>query len=277
MIWIGVKSFEFLDPAKPKSIILSLPISFPSLTHLSLVLDSDVCTPPILSHLLSLKSLTNLRLRITKCRPTLDLMALQPLASVLTTLELYMAVEVRISNDSRHPSDHLSYLLLPFRSLTELSISIPTRSTSLLIEMTGSFIRQHWNKLDRTIGLYVTALDSAPLFRQFVLSASTLPESMNNNSLWFGIKLVNVLSLDEFNKFLDGMENNSLLVPSSSTAASTHNQRPTILLECTIGYSRGEKESLRVRSLERDMNNRVDSRGYTNMSSFSISTFDYSS
>jgi hypothetical protein len=86
MIIIGIKSVKFGNASAP--LISSIPISFPSITHLSIGMQHDLCTAPttIVSNLMSLKSLTNLQLTINNCEPKVDLMTLQPLATIITKL-----------------------------------------------------------------------------------------------------------------------------------------------------------------------------------------------
>jgi hypothetical protein len=143
---------------------------------------------PTISHLLLLKSLTELHLTINKCEPKVALTTLQPLATVLTWLTLNIgsvdeSIEdtkgSTIDNDKMNTSNTNGYriisYLLPFRSLTHLCISFHSPLKCCLMEVTGSFIQQHWNKLAR-FRFYGTTMELVPLFREFLslsLSSST--------------------------------------------------------------------------------------------------------
>jgi hypothetical protein len=311
-----MKSFQWYSSCVP-SMISSISISFPSLTHLTLRMDPF--TPSTTSHLLLLKSLTDLQLTIRGCvEPKPVLMALQPLASVLTKIILYIeSADASINKNIRYAfteRDQLSYLL-PFRSLTYLSINVPTlstrTSTCFSMEITSSFIRQYWNKLDRgSIQFYASQFDFVRLFRELlsVTTQTTLSTSVtsamvssnnksdidssnsvkdmmsyDNKSLLFGITLLNASSVRELNWLLEEMENSSLLIPSSSpssTSASTFlpisspptcvHCIPTISFQCRLRNR--EKNTTRAQSLGRDMTDRVKSRGYINMLSFTTLT-----
>jgi hypothetical protein len=189
-------------------------------------------------------------------------------------------------NNTNH-SYQLSSYLLPFRSLTYLYLQLSTiiaisdsKSKRYFMEITGSFIGQHWNKLDRSIELCVTPLDFVRLIHELIsLSSSSsttaLPvSSIENNHLSFDVKLRNP-SLDELNELLNHMESSSLLIPFSTSSSTTSTPFPTISIECELRYNKGPAEVLRVQSLERDMNNRIKSRNYINMSSFTISIRDH--
>jgi hypothetical protein len=267
---IGIKSFTLHNPATSPTIV-SLPISLPSLTHLSLIMNHNICTPAMVSHLMALQSLTDLHLTINNCDPKTTLVALQPLAPVITELVL----------SSRSSDDQLLYLL-PFRSLT--SLKIKTRNVER-VDITASFINNHWNKLENgTIQLYDNLQNLVSIFHFLSLISTTLSNSgdsvvkQQNNSL-FGLKLWKRLSLEELNEFLEQMENASLLIPSlSSSPTSTSGATllslplpciPTISLECTPLDIPGEAEALAV-DRHHEMYDRVQSRGYTNLSSFTI-------
>jgi hypothetical protein len=283
-----------------------VPMSFPSLTHLTLTMNPDICIPTTMSHLLLLKSLTDFRLLLSKCQPKIDLIALQPLSFVLTKLILHI--------DSKHinESDYqiLSYLL-PFRSLAHFSIRIwPTCSdigSTYIMEIANLFIRQHWNKLPKS-GIRLHASSSSSLVRFFreLVSLSSTPSlltsktveqshvnpwnvkngstsnSVNNmithenDSLMFWIKLW-LMSSDELSPVLEQMENSSLLIPSSSSMSAailpsiSHTCVPTISLECMIPSIKGEAESLSIESIQRA---RTKSCRYINMPSFTIHTCD---
>jgi hypothetical protein len=275
------------------------------LTHLPIIMDHDVCTSITTSHLLSLKSLTDLQLTISKCEePKVTLIALHPLASVITQLTLLIesASVIDDCTFNRDDSCQLPGLLLPFRSLTYLYFNIPSSSTfgygypdmrSYSIEITSSFIRQHWNKLEKQlIHFSATSFNSMCLFHKFLSlsSSTTLPltstssgsenNSKEKDASLFGIKLRNVSSANEFDGFLEDMENALLLIPSSGSPStiplliSPHSPPkpillpyigvPIISLEVIIWYS-----ELGIASLEY-MHNRIKSRNYINMSSFTI-------
>jgi hypothetical protein len=280
-----MKNFQLLIPSL--SLQSSIPISFPSLTHLSILMDPCLPTTSV-SHLLLLKSLTHLRLIINNCvEPVLTLMALQPLASVLTQLDLNIEsppATISRSSDSGPQNDdkpngyngyQILTSLLPFRLLTDLSIFIAPRPTSMCYytEITNSFIRQQWNKLERlSISLCSSPLLLTHLLRDF-LSLTLLPPTdlamrtqENDSLLLFEIALWNV-SLEGLATVLSHMENASLLLPPS---ASKPTYVPTISLSCVVGYGQGEAEALRIQSLQCDMTDSVKSRGYTNMTSFTV-------
>jgi hypothetical protein len=297
MIKIGMKSFELYGRYVP-SILLSLPMSFPSLTHLRLHIN-----PTMISHLLLLKSLTHLGLTISKCvEPKVVLIALQPLAAILTQLALVGCTTSDPLSDGDLSDYHFMSYLLPFRSLTSLSIHLSPKSDIELhfMDMTSSFIDQHWNKLDAgSIHLYATHLDLVRLLRGFLSLSSTplLPSadasiivssnSTGNDNCDIGSRSNNDKNdssvgiqlwpgLDGLDQFLEHMENASLLIPSSSSTSTSLPKSissdargiPTISLRCQLHYQKGEAEA--VQSFERDMNNRVKLRNYINMSSFTI-------
>jgi hypothetical protein len=293
-------------------LISTIPISFPSLTHLDLSTNS-ACVPNAISPLLLLKSLTDLQLTIYECTPKVDLIALQPLASVLTKLSLHIeSKDASIIGDSKKTSTNcaecddkaapcqghhnindnndlrmMSDWLLPFRSLTDMSIAIqlplddPVERSFFTIK--GSFIHQHWSKLDHgTIQLH-GSLNLVNMFRDFVSTPSPLPphgpamissnDSSNDvnetSSLFFGIKWVKGSSLDQLPLFLEHMENASLLIPSSSSSPTSaislvspqrHTCIPTISLECVL--EKGERQELY---------NRIKSHKYINTPYFNDS------
>jgi hypothetical protein len=171
------------------------------------------------------------------------------------------------------------------------------------MDLTGSFIREHWHKLEmRPIQLVASLVDSVRTIDQFISSSTSplpLPSSHSpptttstistvhdrgtseeTNSPVFGIKLLNI-TLDELNKFLGHMELSSLLIPSSPSSCSsplspTSRSRghtpTTISLECMLQYGRGDSERWRVHELERDMYELFKSRTYCNVSSFIVRT-----
>jgi hypothetical protein len=290
-----MKSFQLRNLCVPP-ILSSLPTCFPSLTHLNIIL--DLCIPPTISHLMSLKSLSDLRLSLENCiEPKSVLIALQPLADVLRWLSLHIE-SVNMTAESTDSADHdkrnfqMSYLL-PFRSLEHLSIYLPSTSSikRYFMELTGSFIRQHWKKLDRSIQVYGTTSDYVPMFREFLalsssastpsVASSIMSNSANGNCSGttnhdndsFGIKLWNA-SQEELNNFLEEMENASLLVPSSSQTSSplpiSPPRLPMISLQCAHRCHKREVETIESARLE--MENRVNSHQYINLSSFSVHT-----
>jgi hypothetical protein len=234
-------------------------------------------------------------------------MELRPLTSLLTRLRLgfdHSSSDDSLLSGARNgddPKNNYYQLLhlLPFRSITDLLIIIPSPSTSYILRyemiITSSFIRRHWNKLDdRFIRLFASPVDLVQLLSEFIsLSASSIMAPSNNNDNdssgmvvhenHFGIKLVNVPSLDELNGFLEQMENRSLLIPSTTSSTkpsttltpSTTRQIciPTISLECTVAYGRSKAEVLSIQSLGREMKNQIKSRDYLNMSSYTIHTY----
>jgi hypothetical protein len=284
--------FESVTP----SIISLLPISFPSLTHLFII--ADPFTPSTISHLLLLKSLTDLQLTIRGCvEPKSVLLALQPLASVLTELDLDIQSTHDPIGSERADSGQfrandgcyqMSYLL-PFRSLTELRITILTTSSSSnsYITVRNTFMNQRGNEL----GLHATPLDLVCLLREFVSlsllmsSLSTLPPTaaslvFNDSKSQEGDirahkkdSLFDIVwngpTLDELNKFLVELENASLLIiPSSSLVPVSISSPPTYVptISLTCRYDHIEPDVLR------DMTDRIKSRSYTNMSSFTVRT-----
>jgi hypothetical protein len=159
------------------------------------------------------------------------------------------------------------------------------------IEITGSFIRQHWNTLyKQSIELFVTSLDFVHLFRELVsLSSSLLLTSgLNTDSSisgnvkhehdpsWFGITISPQLTIDDLNKLLTQMENASLLIPSSSphplssSPPTSSPSLPTISIECVLLYPKDYVELVTL--LARDMTDHVKSRHYTNLLSFTVRT-----
>jgi hypothetical protein len=258
-------------------------------------MNQDICTPTTMSHLLSLKSLTDLQLPIAS---NAVLVVLQPLASVLTQLGLHLK-KPPSSNESSLSIDgnkddgsnnsnngtQMSYLL-PFRSLNRLSVWTRPLASTYRVDITSPFIVRHWNKLDKQyIQLNATTKNLVPLIHSFLslsLTSTLTSSRLNNNSIDDGsekeraasrIRLWN-LSFDEFNKLLEHMTDASLLIPSSVfSIPSRSTYVPTISLECRIGYGNGEVEALRIQSLERDMNNIIKSYDYTNLSSFTIHTY----
>jgi hypothetical protein len=269
--------------------IASLPISLPSLTHLDTGMHHDICLPPTISRLRLLKSLTDLQLTIDDSQPKADLIALQPLASVLTRLILNIGSTLndneQIDNARGENSYQMLSHLLPFRSLTTLAIHMKSSgsSTCYYMEITSSFIRQHWNKSEKeAIYVHCSSLHLFHVLSGFLSLSSaptTLPLTSTMNDLLFGIKSSSAQSLNELNKLLEDFETVSILIPPSSTLVISpppiHSSIPIISLECTLGYGKGEAEALRIQSLEREMYNRVKSIGYSNLSSFTIRTIQY--
>jgi hypothetical protein len=254
----------------------SIPIGFPSLTHLRMRMNQNVCV----SHLELLKSLTNLQLTIDDCAPMTIFMTLRPLASALK----WLCLHINIAWHNASTDDQMARRLLPFRSLTYLYLFFPFsgfHDRSYSMEVTGSFINNHWNKLaDRSVHLSGSALDLVRVFREFLSLSSITPQPLasptmasttngSSNSM-LGMRLRKVLSLDELNEFLEHMESASLLTPSYinnddiDTHVNDHNdnedselKKPKISLEIET-----------IEALQREMTNRVQSRNYANVSSF---------
>jgi hypothetical protein len=253
--------------------VASITLSFPSLTHLVLTIAQNACVPAI-SHLVLLKSLTDLRLTINKCEPKRDLMALQPLAPVLTQLTLYLE---SLDNNNDNNGYQTMLYLLPFQSLTYLCLLIASKPDikGYWMKMTGSFINQHWNKLDYpSISVSATQVDLISLLRESITLSSSPTLGDNNDSLSLGIKLY-LHSLVEVDQFLARMENASLLISSSSSSPSSSSSLlsstttssssmhpiriPRISLQCLV-YDTSQSSQ----PLERDMNDRIKSRNYIN-------------
>jgi hypothetical protein len=189
----------------------------------------------------------------------------------------------RVQNDNNGKDEYMSYLL-PFRSLTSLSILVNYASSTQIMsgELTGPFI--HWKKLaERRIYLEAEPLHLVHLIREFISSTLLLQSTAsmgldhghqdsgqlnNDKDSSFNIKLFRPLSLDDLNELLEHMENASLLIPSSVPSKTTRTRLPKISLEYPLYYNRGLEAAFNIQS--RDMKNRVKSRGYINMSSFTI-------
>jgi hypothetical protein len=227
-------------------------------------------------------------------------MVLQPLASVLTRLYLgidhsNISTHNSISDgtdDNKNDSQLLTYLL-PFRSLTYLSLSVPSASLlhrSYEMNITSSFIKRHWNKLDyQSIRLLTTPFDLVRVLRECISFSTSLATLLlasmgpcgssnceNDVNETIGIKWRDLPSFSELDKFLNHMETSALLITSSSTSSSMSTAlkpRATVSLECTSGYGKGEAEALKVQSFERDLYDRIKSRNYINMSSFTVQTY----
>jgi hypothetical protein len=248
------------------------------------------CEPTTISRLQSLKSLTDLQLTIVnRCDPKPLLISLQPFASVLTHLDLISLGRTDNTADA-YP---ISYLL-PFRSLTKLLISISNSRKYFHVSLTGPFISKQWSKLAQgSIDLTVNLLDLVPFLRELISLASSSTPSLltsltssssendrkqhENDSLLFGIRFaMDQLTLNNLNEFLLQMEDASLLIPSSSSSTITTSSPtsisvdlPKISIECMLGYRKEEVEVLKDRC---DMIDRVKSRHYINMSSFTVRT-----
>jgi hypothetical protein len=281
---IGIKNFT-VHAYSTKSLAPSIPISFPSLTHLDLAMYDGICTPTTMSHLMSLKSLTDLHLTVHYCVDLKEaLITLQPLALILTKLLVWCKERTSACASYNHNNDYqmLSYLL-PFRSLTELSIL--TSGSTLAFDITGSFIGHHWpNLANRSIQLSVihvvrflrefmsltTSAPLPPLPPSNTMDTSS-PNTENDNDSFFGLKVKN-MSHHHLGEFLEDMEAHSLLIQSSKLSSEPFRistpmnvRRPTISLECMIRFGEGNEQ---IQSLERDMNILVKSRNYINMLSF---------